>query len=58
MQRDDRPATAAQIDFIKWLIQKTESDPDWYDLEHMNRPQAQDVIDKLSESVDVSEWEG
>lgn len=58
MQRDDMKATAAQIDYIRWLIQKTKSDPDWYDLEHMTRRQAQSVIQVLGEGIDAREWEG
>ena len=58
MQRDERLATAAQIDFLRWLVQRTQTDPDWYDYESMTRRQAQEAIDKLSESVDVSEWDG
>ena len=52
-----RKPTAAQIDFARWLIQMTESDPDWYELERMTRRQVQDVIDRLSVGVDASEWE-
>ena len=59
MQRDERKATAAQVDFILWLIQETQTDPKWfYGLERLTRRQAQDLIDKLSIGVDVSKWEG
>ena len=59
MQRDERKATKAQIDFILWLVQETRTDPKWfYGLERLTRRQAQDVIDKLSKGVDVSKWEG
>ena len=59
MQRDDRPATQAQIDFIHWLIQETKTDPKWlYGIELCTRRKAQEVIDILSEGVDVSKWEG
>ena len=52
-----REPTRAQIDYARWLIQKTESDPDWYELEQMTRRQVQDVIDRLSVGVDASGWE-
>lgn len=52
-----REPTAAQLDYARWLIQKTESDPDWYELERMTRRQVQDVIDRLSVGVDASECE-
>ena len=52
-----REPTRAQIDYARWLIQKTESDPDWYELEQMTRRQVQDVIDRLSVGVDASKWE-
>jgi hypothetical protein len=59
MQRDERKATNAQVDFILWLIQETQTDPKWfYCLDRLTRRQAQDLIDKLSVGVDVSRWEG
>ena len=59
MQRDERPITKAQMDFIFWLVQETRTDPKWvYGLERLTRRQAQDLIDKLSVGVDVSRWEG
>ena len=57
-ERERRKPTKAQLDYARWLIQKTKSDPDWYALETMTRRQAQDAIDRLSVDVDVSEWEG
>ena len=59
MERDTRPPTAAQIDLIYWLIQETKTDPKWfYGIEFSTRRKAQEVIDALSEGVDVSKWEG
>ena len=59
MQRDERLATQAQIDFIRWLVQETKTDPKWFEnLERFTRRQAQEEIDKLSVGVDVSKWEG
>ena len=52
MQRDDRPATAAQIEYARDLILKLGYDLDWYDLEAMSRGQ----ISRLIELKD--EWEG
>lgn len=55
---DRKKPTRAQIDFLRWLVQETKSDPDWFDeLEKMTRRRVQEEIDKLSEGVDVSEWE-
>ena len=60
MTEDDRrKPTKAQLDFVRWLVQETRSDPDWFDeLERMTRHQVQEIIDTLSEGVDVSKWEG
>ena len=59
MQRDERPPTAAQIDLIYWLIQETKIDPKWfYGIEFSTRRKAPDVIDTLSEGLDVTKWEG
>ena len=59
MQRDERPATKAQIDLIYWLIHETKIDPKWfYGIEFSTRRKAQEVIDTLSEGVDVTKWEG
>ena len=59
MQKDTRPPTAAQIDLIYWLIQETKTDPKWfYGIEFSTRRKAQEVIDTLSEGVDVTKWEG
>ena len=54
---DRKKPTQAQLDYARWLIQRTESDPDWYELERMTRRQVQDMIDRLSVGVDASEWE-
>ena len=53
MQRDDRSATAAQIEYATDLIQKLGYDLDWYDLERMTRGQISQLIDELRD-----EWEG
>lgn len=59
MLRDDRKATQAQIDYIRWLVQETKSDPKWFDyIEQLTRRQAQEIIDRLGEGIDASEWEG
>lgn len=56
---DRKKPTQAQIDFLRWLIQETKSDPDWFDeMEKMTRRRVQEEIDKLTVGVDVSEWEG
>ena len=39
MQRDERPATAAQIEYARDLILKLGYDLDWYDLDKMTRGQ-------------------
>lgn len=46
MQKDMRKATAAQIEQAIELINQDGSDPEWYDLEKMNRGQMQRFIDK------------
>lgn len=56
-ERERRKPTRTQLDFARWLIQRTESDPDWYELKRMTRRQVQDVIDRLSVGVDASGWE-
>ena len=53
MQRDDRPATKAQIEFATDLICKLGYDLDWYDLDKMTRGQISRLIDELKD-----EWEG
>ena len=53
MQRDNRPATAAQIEYAQDLINKLGYDLDWYDLEAMSRSQISRLIDELRD-----EWEG
>jgi len=59
MKKDTRLATQAQIDFIRWLVQETKTDPKWFvNLESFTRRQAQEEIDRLSVGVDVSRWEG
>jgi len=59
MEKDTRAPTDAQIDLIYWLIQETKVDPKWfYGIELCTRRKAQEVIDTLSEGVDVSKWEG
>ena len=56
---DRKKPTRAQIDFLRWLIQETKSDPDWFDeMEKMTRRRVQEEIDKLTVGVDVSKWEG
>ena len=56
---DRKKPTKAQIDFLRWLIQETRTDPKWFDgMEEMTRRQVQESIDKLSVGVDVSKWEG
>jgi len=56
---DRKKPTRAQIDFLRWLVQETKSDPDWFDeLEKMTRRRVQEEIDKLTVGVDVSKWEG
>ena len=58
MEERKKP-TKAQIDFLRWLVQETKSDPDWFDeLEKMTRRRVQEEIYKLSVGVDVSKWEG
>ncbi len=42
-----RKPTPAQIDYARELIQETRTDPEWCDLERMNRHQVQDLIDSL-----------
>ena len=53
MQRDERPATAAQIEYARDLILKLGYDLDWYDLDKMTRGQISRLIDELRD-----EWEG
>jgi len=53
MQRDDRKATAAQIDYARDLILKLGYDLDLYDLDKMTRGQISRLIDELR-----NEWEG
>jgi len=53
MQRDERKATAAQIEYARDLILKLGYDLDWYALESMNRGQISRLIDELRD-----EWEG
>ncbi len=56
---DRKKPTRAQIDFLRWLVQETKSDPDWFDeMEKMTRRRVQEEIDKLTVGVDVSKWEG
>lgn len=56
---DRKKPTRAQIDYARWLIQETKSDPDWFDeMEKMTRRRVQEEIDKLTVGVDVSKWEG
>lgn len=56
---DRKKPTRAQLDFLRWLIQETKSDPDWFDeMEKMTRRRVQEEIDKLTVGVDVSKWEG
>lgn len=63
MERDTRPPTAAQIDLIYWLIQENKIDPKcFYGIEFSTRRKAQEVVDTLSEGVDVTKcgrrWRG
>ena len=53
MQREDRPATAAQIKYATDLICKLGYDLDWYNLEAMSSWQISRLIDELRD-----EWEG
>ena len=53
MQRDDRPATRAQIEYARDLILRLGYDLDWYDLDKMSRGQISRLIDELRD-----EWEG
>ena len=53
MQRDERKATAAQIEYARDLIFKLGYDLDWYDLDKMTRGQISRLIDELKD-----EWEG
>ena len=56
---DRKKPTKAQIDFLRWFVQETKSDPDWFDeMEKMTRRRVQEEIDKLTVGVDVSKWEG
>lgn len=56
---DRKKPTKAQIDFLRWLIQETKTDPKCFDgMEQMTRRQVQEAIDKLSVGVDISKWEG
>lgn len=56
---DRKKPTQAQLDFLRWLVQETKSDPDWFDeMEKMTRRRVQEEIDKLTVGVDVSKWEG
>lgn len=58
MQDDRTKPTQAQLDFLQWLIQETQTDPKWfYGAEHVTRRQVQDAIDTLSVGVDVRKWE-
>ncbi len=59
MAEDRKRPTKAQIDFLRWLIQETRTDPKRFDgMEQMTRRQVQEAIDKLSIGVDISKWEG
>jgi hypothetical protein len=49
MQRDERPATAAQIEYATDLILKLGYDLDWYDLDKMTRGQISRLIDELKD---------
>ena len=42
-----RKPTQAQLDFARQLINELEYDPEWYDLEHMTRPQVARLIDEM-----------
>jgi len=53
MQRDERPATKAQIEYATDLLLKLGYDLDWYDLEAMSWSQISRLIDELKD-----EWEG
>ena len=58
MQDDRRKPTQAQLDFARWLVQETKSDPKWfYGLHRLTRRQVQEEIDKLRVGVDASKWE-
>ena len=49
MQRDERPATAAQIEYATDLILILGYDLDWYAPENMTRGQAAWLIEKLQD---------
>ncbi len=53
MTKDERQATAAQIEYARDLILKLGYDLDWYDLDKMTRSQISRLIDELKD-----EWEG
>ena len=56
---DRKKPTKAQLDFLRWLIQETKTDPKWFlEMERMTRRQVQEAIDKLSIGIDGSKWEG
>ena len=52
MQRDERPATAAQIEYATDLILKLGYDLDWYDLDKMTRGQILRLIDELKDELE------
>lgn len=49
MQRDERLATQAQIEYARDLILKLGYDLDWYDLDKMTRGQISRLIDELKD---------
>ena len=51
--RDRKLATAAQIDCIQELIQKTHTDLDWFCFDGLTRHQAQDIIERLKEAYEI-----
>lgn len=57
MQREERPATQAQIEYATDLILRLGYDLDWYNLDKMNRGQISRLIDELKDDweMDVKE---
>lgn len=50
--QDRKLATQAQIDCIQELIQKTQTDFDWFCFDGLTRHQAQDIIERLKEAYE------
>lgn len=52
MERDKRPPTMAQIEFVYELIRETKSDVEWYTPERMTRGQVARLIDRLRDELE------